>query len=239
MSDLHVGPHLPPAALERIASTLERIAPDLVAITGDLVDDHAGDTEEFIAAFGRLSAPEGVFVIPGNHDVYAGWPAVEHRLLAGTDYHVLVNRAHTLRRGAARLSLVGTGDPAAGRPPRPGAPDVASTLADIAPGSAVVALAHNPSLWPAIAERGVGLTLSGHTHWGQFALPRLGWCLASPFVRHAMGGYRDGGSLLYVNPGTGYWGIPFRIGAFAEITIVTLRREEVAAIDVGPAWPAR
>jgi uncharacterized protein len=98
-----------------------------------------------------------------------------------------------------------------------------------------VAFAHNPALWPGLAKRGVSLTLSGHTHWGQFALPRLGWSLASPFLEHAMGGHRAGDALLYINPGTGYWGIPFRLGAFPEITIVRLRRAQEAALRIGAA----
>jgi hypothetical protein len=102
----------------------------------------------------------------------------------------------------------------------------------------VIALAHNPALWPALAKRGVALTLSGHTHWGQFALPSLGWSLASPFLTHAMGAYREEGSLLYINPGTGYWGIPFRIGALPEVTLVRLRRAP-AALEVGRARRAR
>jgi predicted MPP superfamily phosphohydrolase len=40
--------------------------------------------------------------------------------------------------------------------------------------------------------------------------------------------HRRDGSLLYVNPGTNYWGIPFRIGALPEITVVTLRRGRAA-----------
>jgi hypothetical protein len=48
-----------------------------------------------------------------------------------------------------------------------------------------------------------------------------------------MGGHRAGDALLYINPGTGYWGIPFRLGAFPEITIVTLRAAAEAALSVG------
>ena len=32
-------------------------------------------------------------------------------------------------------------------------------------------------------------------------------------LKHAMGAYRHNDALLYINPGTGYWGIPFRLGA--------------------------
>jgi uncharacterized protein len=99
----------------------------------------------------------------------------------------------------------------------------------------VIAFAHNPSLWPSLAARGVALTLSGHTHWGQFALPKLGWSLASPFLDHAMGAHIDNDALLYISPGTGYWGIPFRIGASPEVTLVTLRNASAAAAHVHKA----
>lgn len=39
-----------------------------------------------------------------------------------------------------------------------------------------------------------------------------------------MGAHRLAKSLLYINPGTNYWGLPFRIGALPEVTVLTLRR---------------
>jgi predicted MPP superfamily phosphohydrolase len=39
-----------------------------------------------------------------------------------------------------------------------------------------------------------------------------------------MGGYQEGDALLYVHPGTGFWGLPFRLGADPEVAVVTLRR---------------
>ena len=89
-----------------------------------------------------------------------------------------------------------------------------------------IMLAHNPVLWPALAGHGVRLTLSGHTHHGQLSVPRLDWSLASVFLEHAMGSHRTGDSLLYINPGTNYWGLPFRLGALPEVTVLTLRRGE-------------
>jgi len=240
ISDLHVGPQTSKRFLSRVAGTVDRAHPDIIAVTGDVVDDRAEDVPWYAAAFAALRAPLGVYLIPGNHDVYAGWDAVAHSLRERTDATILVNDSRVIERAGARLALVGTGDPAAGArrfssPNESAAPDVERALARVPAATTIVALAHNPALWPGLAERGVALTLSGHTHWGQFALPRLGWSLASPFLEHAMGGHRSGDALLYINPGTGYWGIPFRLGAFPEITIVTLRRAEEAALTVGKA----
>lgn len=225
LTDLHIGPHLPRKRLERIASEVAAMDPHLIAVTGDIVDDRSEDLEVYASVFGSMRAPSGVFLIPGNHDIYAGWPAVERRLRRGDLGTLLVNESREIRRGDAVITLVGTGDPAGrGFPDSAVSPDIQRSLAGIPPGRTIIALAHNPALFPALAEGGVALTLSGHTHWGQVALPAAGWSMAGMFLEDAMGINTRGRSLLYISPGTGYWGIPFRIGAPGEITLVTLRR---------------
>jgi uncharacterized protein len=236
ISDLHVGPHTSRRFLARITETIAALTPDLIAITGDLVDDQAEDVAHFAAAIEGLHAPLGVYLIPGNHDVYAGWTDVARRLrTALPGVTVLVNEARILVRDGARLAVAGTGDPAGRGQTDDVAPDVDRTLRTVPIDTITIALAHNPALWPILAERGVALTLSGHTHWGQLALPRWGWSLASLFLERAMGAHVAGDALLYINPGTGYWGLPFRIGAHPEITVVTLRRGQVASILAGKA----
>ncbi len=230
LSDLHVGPHTSQSFLARIAETTRRENPDLIVYTGDQVDDFARDVEIFNATFAGLQAPFGQFVVAGNHDVYAGWSAVRQGL-AAAGFSVLQNEAIALERTGARLWIAGTGDPAAGPTGRsPIAPDIPRTLASIPDGEPVLALAHNPALWPALAQRRVDLTLSGHTHYGQLAIPSRNWSMASPFLDLAMGSHRLGDSLLYINPGTNYWGIPFRIGTPPEVTVLTLRSGEQAVV---------
>ena len=243
LSDLHVGPHTSQRFLVRIAQAVREADPDLIVYTGDQVDDFARDVGHVVRAFGDLEAPMGSFVVAGNHDVYAGWDGVAHGLEAA-GFTVLVNRSVALERGGSRLWIAGTGDPAARAWPggaRSAAPDIGRTLAEVRSGDAVLALAHNPALWPALAARGVDLTLSGHTHYGQLAIPRLGWSMASPFLKLAMGAHRQGSSLLYINPGTNHWGLPLRIGTPPEVTVLTLRRAEEGRADLqaaGPAEPA-
>lgn len=232
LSDLHVGPHTSQRHLARIAEAVRAADPDLIALTGDQVDDFARDVEPLGRVLGGLSAPLGVFAIPGNHDVYAGWSAVR-RGMEQLGWTVLVNDALPLELNDTRFWVAGTGDPAGlGGPGHSGpmgpdpsvAPDVDRTLASVPPGAFTLALAHNPALWPALAERGVALTLSGHTHHGQLAIPRLGWSAASPFLDLAMGAHRHRDSVLYISPGANFWGIPLRIGALPEVTVVTLHR---------------
>lgn len=227
LSDLHVGPHTSRRFLARVAAAVTRAAPDLIVFTGDQVDDYARDIELFARAFGALAAPLGQFAVAGNHDVYGGWPGVR-RGLEAMGVTVLVNEAVEIARGADRLWIAGTGDPAGlasfPRGARAAAPDIDRTLARVPPGAFTIALAHNPALWPALADRGIALTLSGHTHHGQVSIPSLHWSLASLFLEHAMGWHQRGRSCLYISPGTNYWGLPLRLGAWPEITVVTLAR---------------
>jgi predicted MPP superfamily phosphohydrolase len=225
VSDLHVGPHTSRRHLAKVTRAIRTARPDLIAITGDQVDDYGRDVETFARVFGELSAPLGVFAVAGNHDVYAGWPQVRAGL-ESMGATVLVNDALAIEREGERLWIAGTGDPAAGGrgfgATAGAAPDISRTLARVPADSFVIALAHNPALWPSLADRGVQLTLSGHTHHGQLSIPRINWSLASLFLEHAMGWHRRGRSLLYINPGTNYWGLPLRIGALPEVTVFTL-----------------
>jgi predicted MPP superfamily phosphohydrolase len=231
LSDLHVGPHTSRRHLRRIAAETLKAAPHIIAYTGDQVDDYPRDTEVFANAFSHLGAELGSFAIPGNHDIYAGWNAVR-RGLEKAGVTVLVNGALRLTHNDTELWLAGTGDPAGSQFRRGGsetaAPNIERTLADVPRGAFCVVLAHNPALWPALAARGVPLTLSGHTHYGQ--LSTKNWSLASAFLELAMGSHERDGSLLYISPGTNYWGIPFRIGALPEVTVLTLRAGSPARV---------
>jgi len=225
LSDLHVGPHTSRRQLTKIAEATRNAQPHIIAYTGDQVDDYPHDIDVFASAFGHLTAPLGRYAIAGNHDVYAGWGEVRRRLEAA-GVTVLVNRAVKLTHNGAEFWLAGTGDPAGEqfvRGQETGAPDIPRTLADVPRDAFCVTLAHNPALFPYLAERGVAVVLSGHTHYGQFSIPSRNWSLASLFLEYAMGTYERNGSLLYISPGTNFWGIPFRIGALPEVTIVTLK----------------
>jgi len=238
ISDLHVGPHTSRRFLTRVAGAARGVVPDIIVFTGDQVDDFARDVEHFTAAFHNLRAPLGVFAVAGNHDVFAGWDAVRQGL-SDEGITVLVNEAVPVERGGERLWLAGTGDPAGRSWQRGGganaSPDIDRTLRHIPPGEPTIALAHNPALWTDLAQRGVDLTLSGHTHYGQLAIPDWGWNVASLFLDLSMGVHRQNASLLYISPGTNYWGIPFRIGTPPEVTVLVLKRAQDGQPSIHPS----
>ena len=50
---------------------------------------------------------------------------------------------------------------------------------------------------------------------------------------------RDQVDPLNINPGTNYWGLPLRLGALPEVTIITLARDSASnAPEIRPAHAA-
>ena len=88
-----------------------------------------------------------------------------------------------------------------------------------------VLLAHDPDRFPAAAKKNVDLTLSGHTHGGQIAMPFIARHInASKLAHHFhLGVYKDGDSTLYVHPGLGTTGPPIRLGVAPAVVVLRLR----------------
>ena len=86
-------------------------------------------------------------------------------------------------------------------------------------------LAHDPDPFPEIAKRGVALTLSGHTHGGQVAMPFLAKYINASKLAHKfhLVLYKLGDATLYVHPGLGTTGPPIRLGSAPALVLFTLR----------------
>ena len=86
-----------------------------------------------------------------------------------------------------------------------------------------VLLSHNPTHWrrEVLPDTDIELMLAGHTHAMQAIM--FGHSLASLIYPEWGGMYTEGDRGLYVNIGIGYVGLPFRFGAWPEITVLTLR----------------
>jgi predicted MPP superfamily phosphohydrolase len=161
-----------------------------------------------------------VFAILGNHDRHAGADRVADALSRGTTWRLLRDEVATIEADGARLHLLGLED----RPLAEATAGLPSLLARVPPGEPAILLAHRPHVFAAAAAAGVPLTLTGHTHGGQVAMPGLPQLnVARLFVtRFDAGTFARGRALLYVNRGLGTSGQRVRIAAPCEITVVTL-----------------
>lgn len=218
LSDIHCGPWTPAARVRRWVERINALGPDLVAVTGDLITTGSDYVPAVSQALGGLRARDGVFACMGNHDYFTDGEAFA-RALQRAGLTVLRNRGQSIERAGDSLYVAGVDDTWSRRD------DVPAALEGRPEGTPTVLLAHDPLLFPEAAAAGVELTLSGHTHGGQFAVPVLHRRLnlarfASPFT---VGLYRAGDSILHVSRGAGTTGPPIRLGAPAEISVLTLR----------------
>jgi hypothetical protein len=101
-------------------------------------------------------------------------------------------------------------------------PHCAQRLRRCGAGRADLLLAHNPKAFVGAEERGIPLTLSGHTHGGQVARRgnrRLNLVFTE---RLSAGHYERGESHLYVTNGVGAW-FPLRVNCPPEIAVIEMR----------------
>ena len=72
-----------------------------------------------------------------------------------------------------------------------------------------------------VGQTDIPLTLCGHTHAAQIKL--FGWTPASWTFTDTDGRYDENDQTMYINVGLGCT-LPVRLGANAEITVITLKR---------------
>jgi uncharacterized protein len=217
LSDVHCGPNTPAHRVRRWVDRLNALDLDLMTVTGDLITHGSSHVSDVAAALGGLRARDGVYACMGNHDYFTDG---EHLVRQLTQYGltVLRNRGVIVERDGAKLYVAGVDDTWSSRH------DVARALADRPAGAPTVLLAHDPNLFPEAIARDVELTLSGHTHGGQLAVPGVRRLSLARFITEFTAGlYRRGRSWLYVNRGAGTTGPPVRLGAPAELAVLTLR----------------
>ena len=236
-SDFHLGSFLDPEKVKAAVDMIMEQKADLVLFTGDLVNDHAAETEPYIEQLARLQAPLGVYSVLGNHDYgdYVQWDSPElkkknlDRLkevqqIAG--WQMLNNEHRILTRNGDSIGLIGVENWSNfGRFPKYG--DMKKALAEMPDIPFRLLMSHDPSHWRAQILPDyphIDLMLSGHTHGMQFGIeiPSWRWSPVKYFYPEWADLYKEGAQHLYVNRGLGFLGYPGRVGILPEITVFTL-----------------
>ncbi|MDE6273305.1 MAG: metallophosphoesterase [Muribaculaceae bacterium] len=252
ISDLHVGTWgRDTRFISRLCDSINSLKPDIILFTGDIVNRETTELQPFLKALSGLKAKDGVYSVLGNHDYgdYVEWPtaaekAANLQLLRNWQrqigWHLLDNDHTEIIASGDTIQLIGVEN--WGEPPfhqyghlidaYPLTQDSVKNLND---NRFKILMTHNPEHWlrEVTDISNIDLTLSGHTHAMQTEL-RLGNWKWSPsaFRYKTWGGLytraaADGNNMkLYVNIGAGEVGMPFRIGAIPEITLITLRSGE-------------
>jgi len=195
-----------------------RMNADIIAVTGDLVTSGTAFHADIANTLGALKANVGVIATMGNHDYFGdGEPLVS--LLREKGITLLRNEGITIGKNGSGVYVAGIDDTWTKRA------NIDDALRERPTDTYCILLAHDPDVFDAAASQGVDLTLSGHTHGGQIALPLLARAvnlarLVHPYTR---GLYTIGARTLYVHAGLGTTGPPIRLGVAPEIAKITLR----------------
>jgi predicted MPP superfamily phosphohydrolase len=217
LADLHVGLFTRPSRLRTIFATTNALRPDVVLLAGDHVDDDPVFVPKLIDGMRPLDTSIPLFAVLGNHEMY-GAPAEFIARVRATRIRLLVNEGAEV----GGLWIAGISDYATQTPEL--RPNMPAALRARPPAAFPIMVSHQPKSFDEARRRGIALTLCAHTHGGQFGFRPLHWSLAGLFLPYHMGLYDVGGAQLYVNTGTGYWLLPFRLGMTPEITLIELRR---------------
>ncbi|MEL7586348.1 MAG: metallophosphoesterase [Prolixibacteraceae bacterium] len=238
ISDLHLGSFESDRFLSSAVERINRIEPDLILFTGDIVNNYHQEMDGFDDQLKQLKAGLGKYAILGNHDYgdYTDWssPVVKEqnfslimKKIRKSGFKLLLNQSEQILVHGTQLYLIGVENWGHGSFPRYARLD--SALAHVPDSSFRILMTHDPAHWDqqVVSQTSIPLTLSGHTHGGQFAL-KLAGIEFSPirFVGKRWGGlYQEGEQFLYVNRGFGCVGLPARIDMDPEISVFTLFRK--------------
>lgn len=233
ITDFHLG-SFPPGNdfVQKVVDATNNEEPDMILFTGDLVNHQASEVEPYLDTLGQLHASDGIYSIWGNHDYceYGNNHSIgalkrNRRMLYGYQeslgWHQLMNEHHVVSHGMASIAVIGVENP--GQPPFTNRSNLKKAMKGLNPDMFKILLSHDPHHWRReVVGKKIQLTLAGHTHAGQLKIGK--WTPARMAFKEWGGAYRIGEQMLYVSSGIG-GSFPFRLGAWPELTVITLKRD--------------
>lgn len=233
ITDFHLG-SFPPGNdfVQKVVDATNNEEPDMILFTGDLVNNQASEVEPYLDTLRQLHASDGIFSIWGNHDYceYGNNHSIgalkrNRRMLYGYQeslgWHQLMNEHHVVSHGMASIAVIGVENP--GQPPFTNRSNLKKAMKGLNPDMFKILLSHDPHHWRReVVGKKIQLTLAGHTHAGQLKIGK--WTPARMAFKEWGGAYRIGEQMLYVSSGIG-GSFPFRLGAWPELTVITLKRD--------------
>jgi len=225
IGDIHTDNRFIDAAkLQQLVQLTNAQKPDLIVLLGDYIQggrrsrEHLVEPEITAAQLKNLQAPLGVYAVLGNHDWWYDGQRVR-RAFENEGIKILEDELAELSWRGHSFWLVGLADLWT-RPQH-----VAQTVAKAPPGATVLAITHNPDIFPEVPQS-VPLLLAAHTHGGQVNLPLIGTpVVPSDFgSKYTAGHLFENGHHLFVTTGVGTSILRVRFRVPPEVAILTVTR---------------
>lgn len=236
ITDIHLGLWASQSELDQALAVTAEEKPDLVAFTGDMVDRSSDYAQLYHEPLKRLTGvPHGVFGVLGNHDHYTHQPRRVAELLQEGGIRMLMDE--TVNLPDAPITLIGLDDQGLHSSwmgsSGPRLNQIDSDVLNLGrllgpeprPGDFTILLNHRPEGFGQAVRHGCQLYLAGHTHGGQYQFPGVRQLnLAAVFYRYSSGLYHEKGAWINVCRGIAAVGVPYRLWAWPEISLIKLLR---------------
>ena len=232
VADLHMGYNIGTPHIQRMVQKINEQNPDLVVMAGDIFDNEyeaLDNPDAIVKTLKKIKSKYGVYATYGNHDI-------KEKILAGFTFskkgekkvsdirmdQLLDDANITLLRDESVLiddSFYLYGRPDYRRPGR--GITVRKTpeeiTADLDKSKPIIVVDHEPNELQELADAGVDMDLSGHTHDGQMFPGNITTAL---MWENSYGYLKKGNMHNIVTSGVGLFGPNMRVGTIAEVVII-------------------
>jgi predicted MPP superfamily phosphohydrolase len=218
LSDIHMGAFYSRTDLRRVVDASNNLRADLAFITGDLITGKMDPLDDCLLELKRLRSHSGIWGCMGNHERLAKVSAYTAKKALEMDIRFLRRQRDQLKFGDSSINLVGVDHQFKSEGYLTGLEEFVDK------DKFNLLLSHNPDVFPVAAKQGFQLTLAGHTHGGQInvEVAHQNINIVDLVTPYTKGLYTKPDSALYVTSGLGTIGVPVRLGAPSEITLIRL-----------------
>lgn len=218
-SDTHFGRYYKQEKIEEIVTKINAEKADIVVFGGDFFDRYNADsaildTEYLQEQMKKIEAKSAKLAVWGNHDYGGGSKMIYEEFMAGADFVIIKNSYVELEE--LNVTVLGLDDFLLGRPINE------TDFLDKTKFNLMVS--HAPDIVDRMDLSPVNLTISGHSHGGQVAIP-----FVSKYVRPTGAQFYTSGtydfdtprkSKLFVTRGIGTTKLPLRLMSVPEISVI-------------------
>ncbi len=235
IGDLHIGVNSSLKLYEDMVDRVNEQDADLIVVAGDIVTSSFNamkKPEAYSSVISKMNAKYGKYAVYGNHDVdepllggFTFWDktrALRNPAMPGfiKDCGWTILNDEVVRLPELNdLVIAGRRDEA-----KPGEGVMERMTLDellkgVDPEEPLLLLEHEPYELDIIGEKGVDLSVSGHTHDGQIFPGNVFVRIKDP---QSYGIKTWGEAIQVVTSGVGFYGPPIRVGTISEIVVIDL-----------------
>jgi len=222
LSDIHLGRFLSEREFARVIDAANELRAPVAFMTGDLISSWGDPLDACIAQLSRIRCDAPMLGCLGNHEIYAQVERYTEMQAARRGITFLRGGRRELKFGNGVLNVAGIDY----QPFTLRGQYLKGAEHLLVPDATNLLLSHNPDVFTEAPEQGWQAMLAGHTHGGQVTVEYFKRTInpARFLTPYVSGLYAERGTTCYVTRGIGTIGIPARVGATPEITLITLRK---------------